>query len=573
MSVPSGSSSGGDTPTVASGGQTSATSSSFAVSSLAGLTAVATTVSVMTPATTGSSVGLNVTNAVPSLISAGLGGNAGTLTGGVTFLGTTGGGFPGTTGAGRLPGAGVAAVAPAASAASSFATSPWGTAPSLPSLGSPAFASSLAGASVHAAPMMGPHFASTGWYGMKMENKPPVMQGSFDLYAEELKTFLTNMDIWGVVENASAVRAAVSEEEFRRTNNLARGAIWRGVPKADAELICHQQSAQDMWTAFVDKQTKREYANYIFARQRLIANAYTPGENMNYWLREMQLYRNELLHYRRGVSDEVAKILLGNVVQTHRDVVRQFSKHFDPGYQRPTPSSAQVMNALRAESELDARMDEPQQARDIPSAQGGKKQGQQPQGKGKTRGRGRYKAKSGNPKQVGKKPDGEDKRECWDCHQVGHIHTNCPNPKRDDDESDSQHPERKRWQNKKKAGKNGEKRHVNMLFRCDDISAPTATQSSLDGGVEWILDSASDCHVCTNKDMLTDLRQDDGPMVFDWEGKLSKSRGLIGEVDVRVKNANQPGIPVSFCLGNVLYTASGTNNLLSLRRMDGTSSS
>ncbi|EGZ05280.1 hypothetical protein PHYSODRAFT_534292 [Phytophthora sojae] len=221
------------------------------------------------------------------------------------------------------------------------------------------------------------------------------------------------MDIWGVVENASAVRAAVSEEQFRRMNNLARGALLRGVPKADAELIYHQQSAQDMWTVFVDKQTKREYANYIFARQRLIANAYTPGRNMNDWLREMQLYRNELLHYRRGVSDEeFAEILLGNVVQTHRDVVRQFSKHFDPGYQRSTPSSAQVMNALRAESELDARMDDPQQGRDISSAQAGKKQGQQPQGKGKKRGRGRYKAKSGNPKQVGKKTGGEDKREC-----------------------------------------------------------------------------------------------------------------------------------------------------------------
>jgi hypothetical protein len=57
------------------------------------------------------------------------------------------------------------------------------------------------------------------------------MQGSFDLYAEELKTFLTNIDIWGVVEDAATVRAIVGEENFRRMNNLARGAILRGVPK------------------------------------------------------------------------------------------------------------------------------------------------------------------------------------------------------------------------------------------------------------------------------------------------------------------------------------------------------
>ena len=42
------------------------------------------------------------------------------------------------------------------------------------------------------------------------------------------------------------------------------------------------------------------------------------------------------------------------MLQTHREVVRQFSKHCDSGVQRLAPSSAQVMNALQAESELDA---------------------------------------------------------------------------------------------------------------------------------------------------------------------------------------------------------------------------
>ena len=36
-------------------------------------------------------------------------------------------------------------------------------------------------------------------------------------------------------------------------------------------------------------------------------------------------------------------------------MVRQFSKHYNPGIQRLAPSLAQVVNALRAESELDAR--------------------------------------------------------------------------------------------------------------------------------------------------------------------------------------------------------------------------
>ncbi|KAJ8516706.1 hypothetical protein ON010_g18418 [Phytophthora cinnamomi] len=224
-----------------------------------------------------------------------------------------------------------------------------------------------------AAPYMIPQYAGGG-FGMKLDNKPPVMQGSFDLYAVQLKTFLTRLNLGCVVENEAAVRASVSDVQFAMMDNVARGAILHGVPIADAELICHEMSAQAMWTSFVNKQTKREYANYISARQRLYANRYSQDHNMNEWLREMQLLRNELLHYKKVNSDEeFAEILLSNVVQTHREVVRQFSKHCDPGYQRSAPSSAQVMNALRAESELDARSDDTPPAYIISSTQAGKK--------------------------------------------------------------------------------------------------------------------------------------------------------------------------------------------------------
>ncbi|POM59193.1 hypothetical protein PHPALM_32115 [Phytophthora palmivora] len=135
----------------------------------------------------------------------------------------------------------------------------------------------------------------TGGFDMKLNNKPPLMQGSFDLH------YLTRLNVWCVVKIEAA----------------------------------------GIWTSFVNKQTKREYAKYIFARQRLHANKYSQEQNMNEWLHE-----------------EFAENLVSNVAQTHREVVRQFSKHYDPGYLRSTPSSAQVMNALREASEIDVRNDE-----------------------------------------------------------------------------------------------------------------------------------------------------------------------------------------------------------------------
>ncbi|GMF61851.1 unnamed protein product [Phytophthora fragariaefolia] len=211
------------------------------------------------------------------------------------------------------------------------------------------------------------------------------------------------------------------------------------------------------------------------------------------------------------------KILLSNVAQTHQEVVRQFSKHYDPGYQRSAPSSAQVMNALRAESELDARSDEALPSQNIPSAKAsmkdqGKSQQSQQQRKFKTRGKGKYKAQNrqnggGSARKQGEKSkNGGDTRESWNCHSKGHIQVNCPCPRRDDNDSESQLLVRKRWQNKKNTGKSNEKkRDVDMLSRSDSCLETSVTQSSMDNRVEWILDSASDCHVCTNKDMLSDL--------------------------------------------------------------------
>eukprot|EP00644_Phytophthora_capsici_P003054 jgi/Phyca11/73182/gw1.7.656.1 len=52
-------------------------------------------------------------------------------------------------------------------------------------------------------------------------------------------------------------------------------------------MICHEISARNMWTHFENKQTKREYANYIFAREQLYSNKYTRDAKLSDWLRDM----------------------------------------------------------------------------------------------------------------------------------------------------------------------------------------------------------------------------------------------------------------------------------------------
>ena len=47
-----------------------------------------------------------------------------------------------------------------------------------------------------------------------------------------------------------------------------------------------------------------------------------------------------------------------------------------------------------------------------------------------------------------------------------------------------------------------------MLRQADD-TINEVTQYTIDMTIEWVLDFASDCHVCTNKEILLNLRQDD----------------------------------------------------------------
>ncbi|RMX68174.1 hypothetical protein DD238_007812 [Peronospora effusa] len=113
------------------------------------------------------------------------------------------------------------------------------------------------------------------------------------------------------------------------------------------------------------------------------------------------------------------------------------------------------MNALRAELKLNTRSNE------APilniSNQQLHKNNQQPW-KGRQRGRSQYKARGSNHyhnsgrvtgKQFTVKKYHGDNLECWNCHEKDHSQRDCTRPKYDIDESKSQLPERKRWENKK----------------------------------------------------------------------------------------------------------------------------
>ena len=100
--------------------------------------------------------------------------------------------------------------------------------------------------------------------------------------------FVTRMHYWDVVDVTFAHMDQTLQISFVTKDNLSREAILSGVSTINADMICQEDTARAMWKRFVDKQTKREYSNYIFARAKFYSNAFTMDKSMDQWLYEME---------------------------------------------------------------------------------------------------------------------------------------------------------------------------------------------------------------------------------------------------------------------------------------------
>eukprot|EP00644_Phytophthora_capsici_P014768 jgi/Phyca11/573417/estExt2_Genewise1.C_PHYCAscaffold_530191 len=401
----------------------------------------------------------------------------------------------------------------------------------------------------------------------------PKMKGSFDFYEAHLRTFLKRKGCWSVVDG-SYRNDPFPLLDFDAKDNAAREAIMAGVPAADGEMICQEEAAESMWNRFIDKQTKREYSNFLFERSDFYCHRYTPEKTIESWLQEMEKVRRNLLHFGFHISDEdYAETLLSHVSRTHRDVVRQFSRHYvvrgDSG-KRPIPTSDQVMNALRAESALDEKMGlDEQKPVGVAACE---KQSKQKQGKGKRK-RGHAKSKPTESSSSGKKK--KETRTCYGCGEVGHIRPNCPKrnqAKDSDDDSvdgraggeDSAESERKRWQSR--ANKNNDhKRKKTSAVGCFPRGTLVigSVENKSDGIVEWALDSCSDVHVCNQMDVMARLEKDLEHTFQGYDGTTTDNE-KVGNVHLRVVNDKQPHQEIPLELKSVLYKQSAPDNLLSL---------
>ena len=152
---------------------------------------------------------------------------------------------------------------------------------------------------------------------VKMDSVPKIKR-SFDLYSVQLRTFLSRMNFWEVVYGTFARWDPTLHVSFITKDNIAREAIISGISVDDEEMISQEETSQVMWNPFVDKQTKREYLNYILAHAELYYNCFTMDKSMGQWLHEMESLRRQLIHYgKRVTDDDYAETILRHVTRTN----------------------------------------------------------------------------------------------------------------------------------------------------------------------------------------------------------------------------------------------------------------
>ncbi|KAE9007479.1 hypothetical protein PR003_g5669 [Phytophthora rubi] len=112
------------------------------------------------------------------------------------------------------------------------------------------------GGNVNAGAVAGGGAVTVLQHQLRGGSKPPLFEGTFELYQAELELYLADLEAWDVV-TGTAVRHATDQGQqatFDRRDRLARATILRGLrgcKNDDAAKACGIALAKEMWDTLV----------------------------------------------------------------------------------------------------------------------------------------------------------------------------------------------------------------------------------------------------------------------------------------------------------------------------------
>ncbi|KAF4142335.1 gag-polypeptide of LTR copia-type [Phytophthora infestans] len=232
--------------------------------------------------------------------------------------------------------------------------------------------------------------------------------GGFDLYHAQIEGYLTQYECWDVIDGNAA--ADPNEPEWLRRNQFARYVLLLGMCPKDSKKVCKMATAREMWRSFEQNKTKRAYASEIRLRSKMYSTKFTTVEDMEKYLEKLEDMRRQLANMNAAITDEeMARIILQSVVDSHRNVVRLFSRG-------APPDLATVVNTLLGEAETDRAC--AMRVTDVSEdTQATKVMSQCPI---KHNPKNKFKKYNGKGKKIR-----QESRKCFFCKKKGHLRADC----------------------------------------------------------------------------------------------------------------------------------------------------
>ncbi|KAL2248266.1 UNVERIFIED_CONTAM: Retrovirus-related Pol polyprotein from transposon TNT 1-94 [Sesamum indicum] len=349
-----------------------------------------------------------------------------------------------------------------------------------------------------------------------MEGKFPVerFNGSdFGFWRMQMEAYLYRKDLYEPLAEKSE---KTSDEEWKVLDRKAMRAIILSLSRNVAYHVKGAKSTKEVLQTLADMYEKPSAMNKVMLMKRLFRLQMEERKSVADHLNDFNQLTTQLASVDIVFDDEVKALILLSSLPDSWDVVVT------------SVSTSSGKEKMKFDNIRDMVLNEETRRRQTGGSSGSALHTEsrgRPDTRGKYRGRSKSRGKNKGKKEM----------VCWNCEKPGHMKSECRAPKKE---------------------KEGRTANAAMEEITDALLLSVSSSSD-----DWVVDSGTSFHSCSNKDIMEPYTSGDFGLVYLADNKPLK---IVGKGDVQIKSTNGS----CWTLHDVRYIPGLKRNLISVGQLD-----